>query len=109
MIDALPIFFFLIALAYSAVGFAGGSSYLLVLTLAGFAHAESAPIALLCNLCVSTLCIWNFSRKGHLKLRFVIPFLVFSVPMAYWGSQITISKEMFYGLLGCSFAAISFR
>ena len=53
--ETLPLWFFLVAFVYSSVGFAGGSSYLLVLTLAGVAHRESAPVALVCNLVVSSV------------------------------------------------------
>jgi uncharacterized protein len=107
--EPLPFLFFIIALIYSSVGFAGGSSYLLALTMAGISHAESAPIALLCNLIVSSIGIWNFQRAGHLRPEILLPFLLLSVPMAFLGAGIGVSKKVFLLLLGGSLAVAAFR
>ena len=109
MTETLPFWFFLIALAYSVVGFAGGSSYLLVLTLAGLSHMQSAPVALVCNLVVSSLGVWNFYRAGHLKWSLVLPFMVLSIPMAFVGSMFQVSKKVWLVLLGISLALAGLR
>lgn len=105
----LLFFFFLIAFAYSAAGFAGGSSYLMALTLAGWSQSQSAPVALACNLAVSAIGIWNFHRAGYLRLSFVMPFAALSVPMAFLGSQVHLPKKVFLFLLGTSLAIAALR
>ncbi len=105
----IPIAFFWVAFVYSMAGFAGGSSYIALLLLAGLSHQEVAPIALICNLVVSMSTFGHFYRGGHFKLRTVLPFIVFSVPMAYWGAKLSISKELFYGLLGFSLLMAAVR
>ncbi len=107
--DFLPLLFFTIALVYSTVGFAGGSSYLLVLTLAGFPHTQSIPIALVCNLAVSSVGFWNFARAGHFRFRFILPFMVLSIPMAFVGSRIPIGNELFILLLSVCLAFAGLR
>ena len=106
--DLLPFAFFVVALVYSSVGFAGGSSYLLVLTLAGFTHPESAPIALLCNLIVSSVGSFARWKRGDLRFRLLLPFLAASIPAAFLGARIPASKSVFLLLLsGClAFAAL---
>jgi len=108
-VDWLPLLFFVIALVYSSVGFAGGSSYLAVMVLAGLPYPEMKPIALSCNLLVSSIGFWNFSRAGYFKLRTVLPFAVLSVPMAFLGAKVPVGKEVFTVLLGVSLAMAGLR
>jgi len=107
--DFLPILFFAVAFIYSTVGFAGGSSYLLVLTLAGFTHTQSAPIALICNLVVSSVGFWNFYKAGHFRFRLVLPFMALSIPMAFVGARVPLGKELFFLLLGICLALAGLR
>lgn len=101
-VDALPLLFFLVALVYSSVGFAGGSSYLAILILAGLPYTEVPSIALLCNLIVSCSAFWHFYKGGYFNFKKVLPFIIFSIPMAFLGGKTAISKELFYLLLGFS-------
>ena len=94
--------FFAIAMIYSMAGFAGGSSYLFVLTLAGISHTQAPQIALLCNIVVSSCVFWTFSRAGHFDFKKNLPFVLASVPAAYLGACFTLPKAFFYGLLGFS-------
>ena len=107
--ETLPFLFFVIAFVYSMVGFGGGSSYLLVLTLAGLSHTQSVPIALLCNLVVTGVGFWGFVRAGYFNWRLALPFSVLSVPMAFLGAKIPIGKELFLFLLAFSLALAALR
>src|SRR3989344_420689 len=107
--DLLPLLFFLVAFVCSTVGFAGGSSYLLVLTLAGFSHTQSAPIALACNLAVSSVALWNFAGAGHFRFRLVLPFMALSMPMAFIGARIPVGKEAFVLFLSVCLAFAGLR
>jgi len=105
----IPIGFFLVALCYSMVGFGGGSSYLALLVLSGLSYQEIPQIALVCNLVVTAGGCWHFHRAGHFRPRKVIPFVVFSIPMAYLGGSVTVSKELFCLLLGLALAVVALR
>ena len=105
----LPTIFFLIAFFYSMVGFGGGSSYLAVLALTGVSHKEIPVIALICNIIVAAGGLWHFYRAGHLRWKTVLPFVVLSVPMAYIGGRLEISKDLFRLLLGFSLLVASVR
>jgi len=101
--------FFFIALFYSMVGLGGGSSYLAILALAGLPYQNIAPLALGCNLIVAIGGSWHFTRAGYFKARNILPFVVSSIPMAYLGGRIFISKELFSFLLGLSLLAAAIR
>lgn len=101
--------FFLIALFYSMVGFGGGSSYLAVLVLLGLPYQQIPPLALICNLIVTTGGFWNFYRGGHFRPGKVLPFVILSIPMAYLGGSLSIGKKLFALLLGVSLLMVAFR
>jgi len=105
----LPLLFFAVALVYSMVGFAGGSSYLALLILAGLPYKQVPPIALFCNVIVSVSAFWHFYRAGHFSFQKILPFIVFSIPMAFLGGRIALSKELFCLLLGFSLFVAGLR
>lgn len=105
----LPLFFFGIAFFYSLVGFGGGSAYLTVLVLAGFSHQSIPPLALVCNLIVALSGFLNFYQAGYFRPRQVFPFVLSSIPMAYWGGTIQIGKQAFSVLLGFALLAVAVR
>ena len=105
----LPVVFFFVALIYSMMGFGGGSSYLAFLVLAGLPHNRIAPLALICNLIVTSGALWHFRRAGFLKIKKVLPFIALSIPMAYLGGRMRIGQELFHLLLGCSLLAVALR
>ncbi len=101
--------FFIIAIFYSAVGFGGGSFYIAMLALYDFPY-ESIPIlALICNLIVSSSGVVLFYKKGHFKWKLFWPYIVGSIPMAFLGGRIPISKEAFMSTLGLCLFAVGVR
>lgn len=105
----LPALFFLIAFLYSIVGFAGGSSYLAVLALAGLPYEQIPVIALVCNIIVSAGGFWHFSRAGFVRWKIILPFIALSVPMAYLGGRLNVSKDLFRLLFGFSLLIAAIR
>ncbi|MEM9001621.1 MAG: sulfite exporter TauE/SafE family protein [Bacteroidota bacterium] len=98
----LIIVFFGIALLYASVGFGGGSSYLAILTLVFTSFFVIRSTALLCNLTVVTSSCYLFYKKGHLHLKKFLPFVVTSVPMAFWGASFRLEETVFFIILGIS-------
>lgn len=100
----VPLAFFAVALAYSAVGFGGGSSYIALLAVVGFSYLTIPQTALICNLVVTAGGMWHYYRGGHLDFRRVAPFVALSVPAAYLGGRFVIGENLFFMLLGVSLA-----
>ena len=112
-VEYLPIVFFLIALFYSSVGFGGGSSYLAILSLFLTDFYEIRSTALVLNICVVTIGTLFFIKNRVFTLKKFWPFLAASIPLAYLGAQLRLSKTFFYGIgnspcLGRYFYAASF-
>jgi uncharacterized membrane protein YfcA len=94
--------FLLVAVAYSAVGFGGGSTYNALLILSGMDYRLVPAIALSCNILVVSGGVYHFWRAGFLSVGQLLPFIVLSVPMAWLGGSLVISEQLFIGLLGFS-------
>jgi uncharacterized membrane protein YfcA len=94
--------FFLVAVAYSSVGFGGGSTYNALLILSGMDYRLVPAIALSCNILVVTGGVYHYSRAGVLPISKLIPFITLSLPMAWLGGSLHVSEQVFIGLLGFS-------
>ena len=101
--------FFLTALLYASVGFGGGSTYTALLVLAGANYLIIPVVSLVCNILVVTGNSLRYARAGLISWGRVWPFMVLSVPMAWIGGRIEISKTIFIGLLALAllFAGLS--
>ncbi len=95
----LSIFFFITAILYSSVGFGGGSTYLALLLIWEIPYYIFPVIALVCNIIVVTGNSINYVRAGNHNFRLIIPFLIGSIPLAFFGGTLTINKETFEILL----------
>jgi len=102
---ALALLFLVTAALYAAVGFGGGSTYNALLVLTDTDYRVLPSIALLCNLIVVTGGVLQYRRSGDLDLRFALPFVALSIPMAWLGGRMPIDQEAFVLLLGLSLLA----
>jgi len=94
--------FVLTALLYSAAGFGGGSTYTALLVLSGRGPAEVPVVSLSCNILVVAVGAWRFARAGHVNLRRIWPLFAASVPLAFVGGALPVSRVVFIGLLAAS-------
>ena len=95
----LSIIFFLVAAVYASVGFAGGTSYLALLTIYDVEYLLIPIIALTCNIIVASGNCFNYIRAGHLDIKFLTPYFLGSIPLAYVGGKFQITKDFFQILL----------
>ena len=95
----LAILFLVTAILYSSVGFGGGSTYLALLLIWSVPYFIFPVIALSCNIIVVSGNCFNYIRAGNLNLRFLIPYLIGSIPLAYIGGSLPIEKKLFEILL----------
>ena len=95
----LTIFFFITAIFYSSIGFGGGSTYLALMLIWDFPFYIFPIIALICNIIVVTGNSINFLRTKNINLSLLMPYLIGSVPFAFFGASISIDKNLFEILL----------
>ena len=95
----LSILFLVTAILYSSVGFGGGSTYLALLLIWNTPYILFPIIALFCNIIVVSGNCFNYIRTGNLNIKFLLPYLIGSVPLAYVGGSLSLNKEIFEILL----------
>jgi uncharacterized protein len=103
----LALLFGLAAALYASVGFAGGSTYNALLVLAGVDHRVFATVALVCNLIVATGGTIRFAQAGLVPWARLWPLLLLSMPAAWIGGMLPVSKQLFLWLLGGSLLVAS--
>ena len=95
----LSILFFITAILYSSVGFGGGSTYLALLLIWEIPYYIFPVIALLCNIIVVSGNSFNYIRAGNYNFKLLYPFLIGSIPFAFFGGTLKIDKDIFEILL----------
>ena len=95
----LTIFFFVTAILYSSIGFGGGSTYLALMLIWDVPFYIFPIIALICNIIVVAGNSINFLRTKNINLSLIAPYLIGSVPFAFFGASISIDKNLFEVLL----------
>jgi len=97
MVDQLTILilapiFFAISFVYSSVGFAGGSSYIAILVLAGVSLYTVPPISLALNIIAASMAFINYARARYFSLKFSIPFLS-SLPFVFFAGLLVLPER----------------
>ena len=95
----LPILFFFIAFIYSSVGMGGGSSYTSLMAIFGINYLIIPTASLSLNLIVTSIGMVNFWCNGYGRVSLIFPFLITSVPMAYFSGLLNLPKGIFQLIL----------
>jgi uncharacterized membrane protein YfcA len=99
-ISLLCLAILIVAFLYSAVGHAGASGYIAVMTLFGLATTVIKPAALVLNILVATIGAFQFWRAGHFSWKIFWPFAVASIPFAFLGGYLNLPSHVFKILIG---------
>jgi uncharacterized protein len=91
---------FIIAVLYSAVGHAGASGYIAVMSLLSLSPAVIKPSALALNILVASIGTWQFMRAGYFSWRLFWPFAILAVPLAFVGGYVALPDYGFKFLVG---------
>ena len=91
---------FTIGFLYASVGHGGASGYLAVLSLFAIPVSEYKPLILVLNILVAGMAFIQFKRLGHFQWKLCWPFLITSIPAAFFGSKLPIEGDMYNLLLG---------
>ena len=100
---------FIIAVLYSAVGHAGASGYIAVMSLLSLAPNEIKPTALTLNILVGSIAAWQFYKAGHFSWALFWPFALLAVPFAFIGGVINLPAHLFKAILGAVLLYSAFR
>ncbi len=84
--------FFAISFVYSSVGFAGGSSYIAILVLAGVSLYTVPPISLALNIIAASMAFINYARARYFSLKFSLPFLS-SLPFVFFAGLLVLPER----------------
>lgn len=98
--ESLYLFMPLAAFLYASVGHGGASSYLMLLTLSGYAPASIRPFALLLNILVAGLAWMEYRNVAPLRWQRLWPFVLLSVPAAWTGAGAMTDPSTFRFILG---------
>ena len=90
----IPFFFFFISFIYSTVGLGGGSSYTAIMAVTGVSYQTIPTISLTLNLLVTFFGMVNFWRFGYVRINLIIPFLITSIPMAYFAGLMKLNDYL---------------
>lgn len=96
----VSILFFAVAAIYSSVGHAGASGYAAVLAIYSYAPEIMRPTSLILNIVVGSLGLYRFYRAGLVDLKKVLPFLITSMPAAFFSGSLNVDRRVFFILLG---------
>lgn len=101
--------FFLIAFFYATVGLGGGTAYTALLTMFGFPFTAIPTISLSLNLLVTTAGSANYLVRRYGRFDLIAPFLFTSLPLAYLGGALHVSREIFFLILFLTLIVIAYR
>ncbi|MCB1178568.1 MAG: sulfite exporter TauE/SafE family protein [Leptospiraceae bacterium] len=105
----ISLLFFFVSFLYSSVGFGGGSSYISILIIFGFSYELIPLISLPCNIVVVSIVLLFHRKNGYLDISKTLPFVLGSIPLAFFGGVIPVSKTTFSLVLGISLLIASIR
>ena len=91
----LSFLFFVTALLYASVGFGGGSTYLALLLIWDIPYYIFPVIALVCNIFVVSGNSFNYIKAGNFNFKLLFPYLIGSIPLAFFGGSLEIDKNLF--------------
>ena len=110
-LDLLPVLacIFVGAALYTSVGHGGATVYTAILTLFAFAMAPLVTLILVMNIVAAAIAWVMYHQAGFLRWRLLLPFVVTSVPAAYFGGSLPITGRIQAIILGLALLAGAIR
>ncbi|MBV9215592.1 MAG: sulfite exporter TauE/SafE family protein [Acidobacteria bacterium] len=91
---------FAVAVMYSSVGHGGASGYLAVMAFMGVTPEVTRSTALVLNLFVASIGLYQFWRAGFFSWRIFWPFALSSIPFSFLGGMIYLPTQIYKFVLG---------
>ena len=99
----------IVAILYAAVGQAGGTGYIAVMGLMGFAPNVIKPTALALNILVAAIGCARFYRAGLLTWRSCHPFAVLGAPFSLLGGATHLPASIYQPVVGLLLLLAAFQ
>lgn len=100
MLIFISVTLLIISFLYSSVGHGGASGYIAILALFGYNAIFIRQDALMLNILVSGMALFNYYRQGYFNKKLLFILVLGSVPMAFIGGSIGVDMGWYKGLLG---------
>jgi len=101
--------FAIVAILYAAVGQAGGTGYIAVMGLIGFASDVIKPTALALNILVAAIGCARFYRAGLLTWRTCYPFAILGAPFSLLGGAVHLPASIYQPVVGVLLLVAAFQ
>ena len=99
---------FIVAFLYASIGHGGASGYLALMAMFGIEAITMRSSALILNLFVAGIAFYSYYKGGYFKWKILVPFVVASMPAAYFGAKMTIDPTIYKISLGiCLLIAVT--
>lgn len=94
------IILFVVAFLYASIGHGGASGYLALMALFGAETITMKSSALLLNLFVAGIAFYSYFKGGYFRWKILFPFIITSMPAAYFGAKISVDPVFYKIALG---------
>lgn len=91
---------FIVAFLYASIGHGGASGYLALMSLFSIEIVFMRSSALVLNLFVAAIAFYNYYRGGYFKWRILLPFVIGSMPAAFFGAKMDVNPTFYKVSLG---------
>lgn len=90
----------IVAFLYASIGHGGASGYLALMAIFSFDPLMMRSSALTLNLFVAGVSFISYYRGGYFRWKVLLPFILTSIPMAYFGAKMEINPQLYKIILG---------
>ncbi len=90
----------LVAFLYASIGHGGASSYITILTFAGYATAIVKPSALMINVVISLVAFLMYFKTVNFPWKLFANLVLFSIPFSYLGAKLSVDPSIYRKVLG---------
>lgn len=101
--EYITIFYILlpiVAFLYASVGHGGASGYLALMAIFNVAPDQMKPIALVLNIFVSAVALFQFTRQGYFNRQLFLWLSALSFPLAFLGGKMKLENDLYKLILG---------
>ena len=90
----------IVAFLYASIGHGGASGYLGLMALFSLDPMIMRSSALILNLFVAGVSFIAYYRGGYFKPKILLPFIITSIPFAFFGASLNIDPKIYKVVLG---------
>jgi uncharacterized membrane protein YfcA len=100
---------FITTALFSSAGYAGATAHLGIFALAGLPPEIIKPAALSMNFLVTLIVLYTFRQAGYFSWKLLLPFILFSAPMAFVGGMVSLDSKRYCRLIALALVYAAIR